>query len=263
MNKTCLICQSSLESRIRWDQLFSWGQLTTAYLCSTCQQNLWQLDSSSIQCAGCGRVLSVKNSEHQLKSYNKIYRVAEENFCYDCYRWLKHYPRKYLNHECLMNYSQLFQECLYCYKYVGDYRLAQIWIEPLKRYAAMYPNAEWFVLPSSPKHLEIRGFHPTGCLLQAAGIHFECPWTYQGNQVRQASKSRKERLKLEQAFAVKPEVLEQVRTKEWLIFDDLYTTGATMMRAKESLFDYQKQESNKYDDTFIHSVSLARDQLSV
>ena len=96
------------------------------------------------------------------------------------------------------------------------------------------------VLPSSPASLAQRQFHATRQLLEVAGLKVACPFDYVGDGVKQASKSRQQRLALGQVFALKEEVLAHLPRGEWWLFDDVYTTGSTLLRAKSLLYPVAK-----------------------
>lgn len=105
-------------------------------------------------------------------------------------------------------------------------------------------------MPSSPSNFAKRGFNPSEYLLKVCGIPYSQLFDYQGNCQSQAKKSRIERLSLSQVFQLRE---HDLNGDEILIFDDVYTTGATLIRAKECVI--------KKTNLSCRSLTLARDIL--
>ncbi|WP_164470864.1 ComF family protein [Vaginisenegalia massiliensis] len=204
------------------------------HYCPTCSRHKLLLTPSDQFCQGCSRPFTSADDPFQ-----KGYIYQEENgdkhyYCWDCYRWRQLMPAICLRHQALLEYNPIMKQWLASYKYGGDARLADFVVSELQNLAKKYSHYQWLVLPSSPQHLAERGFHPCELLLQVADIGYACPWNYVGNGQSQASKNRQQRLQLASPFELKREQLLSLQ-RPYLIFDDVYTTGATMMRAKRSL----------------------------
>ena len=262
--KECLACARPLGQDLTFRQLLSWGRLRFPVLCPNCQDCLvpyatgvsYASDSaeSDWTCQGCMRMLSMRPDTN---IYRQAYRTGEVDYCHDCYHWRERYPDLPLVHRPLFHYNDFLREWLYRYKYQGDLRAARLMIAPLERVYQDYQQYQWLVIPSAPASLAWRHFHPMGYLLDQAGIPYQ-PWLiYQGDGQRQAHKTRRERLLLGQSFALSEtgrQFLAQDLSPRCLIFDDLYTTGATLIQAKRCLHAYRS-------DLDLVTLSLARDNL--
>lgn len=251
VTKNCLTCQEPLNYDLTWKDIFSLGPINPPVICKECMKRLERISKSDISCSTCLRPLDSRSED----LYHQPQRYKDDNYCLDCYRWLQIYPRSMVNHQSMIKYNLYVKEWLYKYKYQGDVRLAQVMQDLLQKTYKQYKDSHWLVLPSSPKALKSRGFHPTSLLLEMARIPHTCPFKYQGDGLRQAQKSRKDRMKLASPFEC---IREQIpREKHLIIFDDLYTTGATMMAAKSEL--QSTLQALGMDSVKINSISLARD----
>ena len=242
----CLMCGSRLPHNFDLKDLFTWGPIHRSSICPICKENIiTRLDfSQGNRCRGCCRQLS-----QACESPNFIY-------CKDCYRWLQIYSSRYLNHTYLFEYKDSFRDWLFQYKYHGDYYLGDLLAEDLQVEKRIYRDYHWLVLPSSPASLAQRGFSAMGTILDMAGIPYGIPWEYIGDNCRQARKSRQDRLKLKQPFRLKASELDHLKTLEKIIiFEDVYTTGATLMAAKRTLIE----NADIPGTTEILSLSLVRE----
>ncbi|MDO4431855.1 MAG: hypothetical protein Q4B80_00935 [Aerococcaceae bacterium] len=236
MNASCLLCGERLARDISWQQLWQLKPLEFECICPKCRATFKNYAETTQGCIGCGRPFHEKTAE---------------NYCYDCQRWLEKYPKHFIQHTAILDYNDALREWLYAYKYQGDTRLATVMKMPIQQFFKAKKEAVCLVLPSSPKSLAERGFHATHYLLECANIPAICPFTYIGDGNKQAKKNRQERLALVQPFSLEKRMLEPFLEKEWWVFDDVYTTGTTLLKAKELLFQMK--------ETGIHSVTLGRD----
>lgn len=252
VNQTCLTCQAPLHYDLGWQDIFSMRSIKVSEICPACKAQLQTLNKGDYHCHACNRPLDSSSSD----IFHQIYHKDKEIYCLDCYRWLDQHPIALVSHQSLISYNTFVKEWLYRYKYQGDSRLASLTSELLQKAYKNNKEASWLVLPSSPKSLQARGFHPTSLLLEKAGIPYSLPFKYIGDGIRQAEKNRQDRLKLGQAFEILPNSL--AKSSHYLIFDDLYTTGATLMAAKRCLQKYLLDTVGQ-DSYRISSLSLARD----
>ena len=103
-------------------------------------------------------------------------------------------------------------------------------------------------IPLSDERKEKRGFNQVTAILESAGIPYQDLLRKKDTKA-QSQKNKKERLKVEQVFErIEPE--NQSWPENIVIVDDIYTTGATIERAKEMLIVNGVKE--------IRSFSLAR-----
>ncbi|MCR8969991.1 ComF family protein [Facklamia sp. 7083-14-GEN3] len=252
----CLMCQKNYERDLTWQQLFSWEVIEFEPLCGDCFKKFVPYRFQGERCRACGRKLDGSTqyqSSHRLKD-------TDEYYCLDCYRWRKIYPLKLINNQAVFDYNDSFKEWITRYKYDGDCRMASVMKQALKKAYKQYANYIWLVLTSSESSLKERLFHPTAYLLEIADIPYCCPFRYIGNEMRQAAKSRKDRLALTRPYAWINIEEERLKGKKgFLIFDDVYTTGATMIQAKlEITQNFEAISKGKID---LKSITLARNQL--
>ena len=248
MNHTdCLLCQEPLHHSLTFDQIFRFAPIRMSPICTECRHQFKQYQTDELVCSGCHRLL-VEQSHHK---YNQPIKFQQQYYCYDCHQWAQTVPVELLNHRALYHYNSTIRDWLHHYKYRGDIRLSEVIAEDLHAFYRKNSDYQWTLLPSSPQSYAKRGFHPTKELLIAAEIPFVEIFGYQGDGCRQALKTKAERQQLSQPFYLLME--REMKSSDWLIFDDLYTTGATMLSAKRLLHnDCQR---------IVHSLSVARDNL--
>lgn len=269
--KFCVWCNQALDRDLKWQQIFRFQPLSFDCLCTACRSLFIVYQRANVFCQTCGRAVELsqepwENVASHETNFNYGFLVTEtllgsssqKVLCMDCVRWFQNYPLELLHHDAVLEYSEAFREWLYRYKYRGDYRLRHIAAEPLKRVYQQYQDYQWLVLPSSPNSLRERQFHATAGLLEAAGIPYLNPLSYIGDGRKQAQKTRLERLSLSQPFDITNENFAKI-SKNILIFDDVYTTGATLVAAKHILFKKNKELDTTGDKLRLISLSLARD----
>lgn len=274
MNKQvnhCFWCQQPLNRELQWQQIFHLKALEFDCLCHNCRKEFIMYQQPTLACQTCGRAVElclekwqqVLSHETNFK-YGFEVEVGVESarrkviLCFDCVRWLRQFPFELLKHDAVLEYSDIFREWLYRYKYQGDYRLREVLAEPLKAAYRQYGDYQWLVLPSSPNSLRERGFHATAGLLEVASIPFVAPFAYVGDGCKQTQKKRLDRIQLNQPFAISDENF-QTLSRKILIFDDVYTTGATLLSAKAILAEKDQVNGLNTDEIVIVSLSLSRD----
>ncbi|MGX7109170.1 ComF family protein [Facklamia miroungae] len=225
----CMLCQKPVPFDLTWQQLFSLQPIEEDLLCKDCQQLFSLYGNYQKKCCACGGKIDASNAF--CKSYTL--ENSDEKYCLDCFNWRKKYPLRLIKHYALFEYNETFKEWIYRYKYQGDCRLAEVMKNPLKKIYKKYSNYLWVVLPSSQESMEERLFHPTAYLLEIANIPYRCPFIYVGNGLRQAEKKRSERLNFTHPFTWTKVDIRCLKEKAGIIiFDDVYTTGSTILQAK-------------------------------
>ena len=173
-------------------------------------------------------------------------KKSSETSCEDCQEWER--KGKSVNHKALYYYNEEMKEYFQKYKFQGDQLLAGLFAEEVKLALKKYKGYTIVPIPLSDERNEKRGFNQVTAILEAARIPYQ-DVLKKKNTKAQSQKNKKERLKTEQAFERK-----EFKNKSWpekiLIIDDIYTTGATIERAKEMLNVNGVKE--------IRSFSLAR-----
>lgn len=269
--KNCVWCNIALKRDLTWQQIFRFQPLSFDCLCAVCRGLFIAYQRPEVSCQTCGRAVELcrdawdrvisheTNFHYGFEVVSVIEGVdSQKTLCFDCIRWLQRYPLELLIHDAVLEYNEDFREWLYRYKYRGDYRLRQIVVNPLKAAYQQYKDYQWLVLPSSPNSLRERRFHATAGLLEAAEIPFLNPFTYIGDGRKQAQKNRLERINLLPPFEIRRETFEKL-SRKLLIFDDVYTTGATLISAKHILSEKNQEIDTTTDKLTIISLSLARD----
>lgn len=235
MRHECLMCQGVLHHPISFRQLWQLKPIDWAVLCAECQLKLEQSRIiNDMSCQFCQRPLEC-NGE----------------ICIDCQRWQTIYDERFFKHQSLYYYTPFIQEWMVQYKYRGDTRQAEVLQVILKDVYCHYSDYVWTYLPSSPKSLKERGFQPVELLLRTAGVKYQALFDYVGDNSKQAKKNRQERLNLQQPFKLKEDI--DTIKKPILILDDVYTTGTTLLKAKELVINQLQQEC--------YSMTIARDVL--
>lgn len=173
-------------------------------------------------------------------------KKSTETFCEDCQEWKR--KGKKVNHKALYYYNEEMKEYFQRYKFQGDQLLACLFAEEVKVALKKYQGYTIVPIPLSNERNEKRGFNQVTAILEAARIPYQ-DLLIKKNTKAQSKKKKKERLKNEQAFE-RIELENQSWPENIVIVDDIYTTGATIERAKEMLIVNGVKE--------IRSFSLAR-----
>lgn len=131
----------------------------------------------------------------------------------------------------LYSYNEPMKEYLHQYKFLQDVALAKVFAGKLQQ---AFHTKEGIVLPI-PMHSEklvSRTFAQVDELLYAAQIPFQ-QLLIKTKSETQGKKSKKERLKTTNLF----EVIQTIEATNYILFDDIYTTGATIHHAAKILKD--------------------------
>lgn len=201
-------------AEISWSSLFK--QERKRVICIGCESKLNRI--GGITCGKCGRLMD---------DFDK------ETICVDCQRWAMKEPHDYLqkNVACY-TYNEFAKDLMALYKYRGDYAIAGVFAQELKAKWTEMNKEVTIPLPISLERRKERGFNQTEGLLQLADISFETELKREHTE-KQSKKTRKERIEQEQFFFVENKAV--LESKEILLVDDIYTTGATLHFAAEAL----------------------------
>ncbi|MGD6903048.1 ComF family protein [Bacillus infantis] len=230
----CLICHKEIDAEIGWQELFT--RTEEKVICRECEESFEELKGTL--CKICGRKLQGLDPQ-----------FVEGNTCYDCIRWEKDPEWKaVLNRNIsLYTYNGFLQELIARYKYRGDYILANVFKQKIKRNIETLKPDLIIPIPLSSERLYERGFNQAEALIITAG-HAPSHLLNRIHTEKQSKKSRAERIHLSEIFQISTSATFEA--KNILLIDDIYTTGSTLRHAALPL----KQAGAAY----IMSLTLAR-----
>ncbi len=225
----CVLCQRPIYRTLSWAELLTWQKLYQGTCCSRCLAQFQRLPAEGV-CRGCGC-------------------PDTAGYCSDCRMWQNMYPGLALSHRALYKYNPAMKDFFHRYKFKGDIRLAGCFIEQLRCYLSAYDYDILVPIPLADARLRERGFNQVSTLLDYAELPYANCLIKPVDTDSQSAKSRAERLRLKQPFALSADNY-QLAGRRVLIMDDIYTTGRTMIFAYDLLL-HQGVKS-------IQSVSIAR-----
>ncbi|MFJ7825301.1 ComF family protein [Psychrobacillus sp. NPDC096623] len=132
---------------------------------------------------------------------------------------------------CLYIYNEAMKEYLHQYKFLQDVALAKVFAQKLQQ---AFESKEGIVVPI-PMHSEkliIRTFSQVDELLNASQISYQHLLSKITTEA-QGKKTKNERLKTANLF----EATQTIEDSNYILFDDIYTTGATIHHAAKILKD--------------------------
>lgn len=204
---TCILCQTFFSSPLCFRDLFLMRK-SREVLCGSCQSSFLKIGKNC--CPTC-----------QKAGYSEI--------CPDCLAWQDCGHR--ICHTALYRYEQNMANYFVQYKQWGDYQLRFVFAKEIKEKFKEWKGYTIVPIPVSKQRYQERGFNQVEGILEAAEISYE-RILQKADVEHQIGKDRRERLAMEQVFAVKGKIKVQ---KGVILVDDVYTTGATMELAKKVL----------------------------
>ena len=218
----CLLCDVTLSIRMTFTEIISMKK-TQHTLCQECE-NLFEKVEGEI-CPSCSK-------------------MDYTSHCSDCQDWQrKGYE---IQHTSLYKYNQAMSDYFSKYKFQGDYLLRRAFAKEIQTALANTNGYTIVPIPISDERKKERGFKQVEGLLDAAQIPYK-NLIGKVHAQKQSEKNRQERLKTEQAFYL----LKNVQIpKKIILVDDIYTTGTTLIHAREILMKNGAKE--------IKTFSLAR-----
>lgn len=230
----CLLCHEEIEPILSWTALFR--QKEPSKICAECNAGFTPITGET--CEICGRPFAFLEAE---------YRTG--NICHDCKRWEEdeHWSGCLDQNRSLYRYTDFAKEVIARFKFRGDYVLAEIFAEELRKVLRSFQYDYIAPIPLSEERLYERGFNQAEAIITTAGFVPNHLLTRVHTE-KQSKKSRSERIHLEQVFKLVDGV--EVSSKTILLIDDIYTTGSTLRHAAKLL--------KENGTTTVYSLTLAR-----
>ncbi|MEK3978419.1 ComF family protein [Psychrobacillus sp. FSL K6-2836] len=132
---------------------------------------------------------------------------------------------------CLYTYNEAMKEYLHQYKFLQDFALAKVFAGKLQ-HAFQAKEGIVVPIPMHPEKLVFRTFSQVDELLNVAQISYQ-QFLIKTKAEAQGKKTKKERLKTTNLF----EAIQTIEATNYILFDDIYTTGATIHHAAKVLKD--------------------------
>ncbi|RST58851.1 ComF family protein [Siminovitchia terrae] len=217
MNNHCLYCDTVIQEEMSWIKLLFGSP--EERLCKTCRGQLAVIKEAI--CRKCSRPLAGLVSEY-----------IHADICHDCFRWEE--DSKWAGilerNVSIYQYNDFLKELLARYKYRGDYVLAKVFSQEIRKAFSETSSDLLVPIPLSRERLLERGFNQAAALAREAGLEtFDALHRIHGE--KQSKKSREDRIYFKQVFKVNKPVFE----KNILLIDDIYTTGSTLHHAAYAL----------------------------
>ncbi|MDG5786680.1 ComF family protein [Evansella sp. AB-P1] len=233
--ENCLWCDGLYDGMLSWT--WAVGLWKEEKLCPQCYEKLEPI--TEIACEECGRPASsiwMPRTEKEVAGKE----AGPGKKCFDCIRWAKGKPwdECSFQHRALYVYNPFMQELLSRFKYRGDVELATIFQWQLKKLARKLGTFEIVTtIPLKDKRHWERGFNQGDALSKQFSTTPLLQFKQSHSERKQSKRSREERIRdLKGVFQLKEEVIPLIKGKEVLIIDDIYTTGATLRSAAETLY---------------------------
>lgn len=217
----CFVCQTIYWQKIGVQALFSQGK---DKMCSACINKLERAGG----CVRCSKVMSNRKGQSQPS-------------CTDCMQWslLSNGDPLVLN-ESIYCYNDFLKKILALYKYRGDVALAKIFQSEIEAIIpAHFRGYEITIIPLTEQNLVNRGFNQAEQLVTNLNWHSCLGRSISNDDKKQSKKTRAERINWLQnnPFYIKKHEKPLIKGKNYLIIDDIYTTGVTVRLAAMCLMN--------------------------
>ncbi len=224
----CLNCGQSICKNLNLSEIFFWRNIDSSSLCSYCQNQLITLPDKE-HCPNC-------------------FKLGSADLCLDCVIWQNKY-KIFNQHFAIYEYNQFIHDYFKRYKRYGDALLAQLFQAEIKRWSKLVKYDLVTYIPSSQSHFLKRGFDPVYELYKQV---FDLTAVFEKVDADkpQAQKNKQERMQTPQTFKIRADFRKKDQDMQILIVDDIYTTGRTLLHARQLLYDKGFQE--------IYTFSLTR-----
>lgn len=191
---------------------------------------------------GINRVCYICESEldkvESNKSCKRCAGASEQKLCTDCKNWDQYYKTKrpLRNNHSIYKYNSFLKDIISRWKYRGDYILADmfkaIFVSEFNKYFGQKHDPLIVPIPLSDHRLQERGFNQAARLASFITSDIS-DVLMRTHSEKQAKKSRQERISSENPFTCEVTINRPV-----ILIDDIYTTGATVYAAAETLIKH-------------------------
>jgi competence protein ComFC len=204
-------------------------------ICQTCESKLVLI--SGRRCIKCSR---------SLDQLSQTYRKGEQ--CLDCWRWDQQGEILEKNLS-IYEYNAFLKEWLATFKFRGDAIIASFFTNKLANmYEKHFQGYVPVPMPLSNERLLARGFNQSSLLIEGWADAIDSLVRTEGE--KQSKKNRKQRIRQfkQNPFSFKSE--NDVKGKNMVLIDDIYTTGTTVRQAARVL--------QEHGATKVASLTIAR-----
>ncbi|WP_025027193.1 ComF family protein [Caldalkalibacillus mannanilyticus] len=250
---SCVSCQSPVKPVFSWKDAFFLKLFSPSVLlpleqwfCEECRQKMTWINEECQRCS--------KSLEKEKASF--IYHRNGLRICYDCVRWSYWEEERAMESLLTRNwsaqlYNEWLKEIIETYKFRRDERLKyplasfllSLWETKVREELQKQEIHIDYILPIplSTDRLEERGFNQAEQIatLFAKQVRFPCIEDFLiriHDNEKQSKKARDERLvELFHKFIKNPQHPVDIRNKNIILIDDIYTTGATLHAAAYTL----------------------------
>ncbi|WP_125771625.1 ComF family protein [Companilactobacillus furfuricola] len=223
----CLNCGQNISKKLNLSEIFLWNEMTSSKLCSYCQKQLVTLPDKE-HCPNC-------------------FKLGSREICLDCVIWQNKY-KIFNQHFAIYEYNQFIHDYFKSYKRYGDVLLAQLFASEIKRWSKQFKFDLITYIPSSASHFNKRGFDPVYELYKDI---FQLTPVFEKVDADkpQAQKNKQERMNTPQTFKIRSDFRQKDHDMQILIVDDIYTTGRTILHARQLLYSQGFQKIQTFSLT--------------